>query len=121
MRLFALLLSALSLLAASVPLHVEAAAPDGASVCLNTRDIERTQVLNDRAILFHMRDGKIWRNDLRQACPMLSVSPFIEKLTSDLVCANQQFIHVTLTGDDCSLGKFTEVAPQPLDRDAGPT
>jgi hypothetical protein len=59
-----------------------------------------------------MRGGKIWRNDLRQACPMLSVSPFIEKLTTDLVCANQQFIHVTLTGDNCSLGSFTEVPPQ---------
>jgi hypothetical protein len=110
-RLLALLLSATLLLAASVPLYVQAAAPDGADVCLNLRDIERTQVLNDRAILFHMRDGRIWRNDLRQACPMLSVSPFIEKLTTDLVCANQEFIHVTLTGDNCSLGSFTEVAP----------
>jgi hypothetical protein len=102
----------MSLLAASVPLYVQAAAPDGASVCLNTRDIERTEAINDRAILFHMRNGKIWRNDLRQACPMLSVSPFVEKLTSDLICANQQFIHLTLTGNDCALGSFTEIPPQ---------
>jgi hypothetical protein len=112
MRLLALLLSAIPLLVASVPLYVQAAAPDGANVCLNTRDIEHTQVLSDRAILFHMRDGKLWRNDLRQACPMLSVSPYSEKLTSDLICANQQFIHVTLTGDDCALGSFTQIVPQ---------
>lgn len=92
----------------AVPL--QAAAPDPTKVCLNTRDIERTNVISDRSILFYMRDGKIWRNDLRSACPMLKVSPYTEKLTSDLVCANQQFIHLTLTGDDCALGDFTEVA-----------
>lgn len=98
----------LSGLSGAVPL--QAAAPDPAKVCLNTRDIERTDAVSDRSILFYMRDGKIWRNDLRAACPMLRVSSYTEKLTSDLVCANQQFIHVTLTGDDCALGDFTEVA-----------
>ena len=110
-RLFALLLSAMVLLAASVPQYTEAAAPSGANVCLNSRDVDHTQVLNDKAILFHLRDGAIWRNDLRTACPMLSVSPYSEKLTTDLICANQQFIHVALTGDDCALGTFTQVAP----------
>jgi hypothetical protein len=111
-RLLALLLSVMALLAASVTQHSEAAAPNGANVCLNPRDIERTQVLSDRVILFHMRNGAIWRNDLRTACPMLSVSSYTEKLTTNLICANQQFIHVTLTGDDCVLGGFTQVGPQ---------
>jgi hypothetical protein len=100
------------LLAAPSPLPLQAAAPDGASVCLNVHDIERTEIPNDRSILFHMRDGKVWRNDLRTACPMLKVSPYTEKLTSDLICANQQFIHLTITGDECALGNFTQVAPQ---------
>jgi hypothetical protein len=111
-RLFALLLPVMMLLVVSVPQSTGAAAQNGATVCLSPRDIERTQVLSDRAILFHMRDGAIWRNDLRTACPMLSVSPYTEKLTTDLICANQQFIHVTLTGDNCALGSFTQVAPQ---------
>lgn len=110
-RLLAVLLSAMMLLAASVPQYTEAAAPNGANVCLNSHDVDHTQVISDRAILFHMRDGTIWRNDLRTACPMLSVSPYTEKLTTDLICANQQFIHVALTGDDCELGSFTQVAP----------
>ena len=111
MRLLAVLLFAMTLLAASVPQYTEAAPPNGANVCLNSRDVDHTQVVSDRAILFHMRDGAVWRNDLRTACPMLSVSPYSEKLTTDLICANQQFIHVALTGDDCALGNFTQVTP----------
>jgi hypothetical protein len=42
---------------------------------------------------------------------MLKVSPYTDKLTGDLVCANQQFIHLTITGD-CALGNFRQVAPQ---------
>ena len=104
--------AAILLLAASTPVQLQAVALDGASVCLNLRDVERTEIPNDRSILFYMRDGKIWRNDLRTACPMLKVSPYTEKLTSDLICANQQFIHLTLTGDDCALGNFTQIAPE---------
>ena len=94
----------------SVPL--QAATSDPGSVCLNVREIQRTEILSDRSILFHMRDGKVWRNDLRTACPMLKVSPYTENLTGDLVCSNQQFIHLTLTADDCALGGFTQVTPQ---------
>lgn len=110
-RLFAAVLSAMVLLAASEPQYTEAAAPNGANVCLNSHDVDHTQIISDRAILFHMRDGAIWRNDLRTACPMLSVSPYSEKLITDLICANRQFIHVALTGDDCALGNFSQVAP----------
>jgi len=100
-------------LAASAPVDVPAAAPHPASVCLNVRDIQRTEVPDDRTILFHMRDGKVWSNRLKAVCPMLKVSPFTQVLHSgDLVCSNQQFIHVTLTGDDCVLGEFTPVTAQ---------
>lgn len=99
------------LCAVSAAVPLQAAAPDPGSVCLKTEDIERTEIVSDKSILFHMRDGKIWRNDLRIACPMLKVSPYTEKLTTGLVCANQQFIHLALTGNDCALGNFTEIAP----------
>lgn len=101
----------LLLLTAPIPDSLAAAVPSGADVCLNTRDIARTHILNDKTILFHMRDGKVWRNDLRTACPMLTTSPYTERLTTDLICANQQSIHLTLTGDDCALGSFTRVVP----------
>src|SRR5256885_13606905 len=101
------------LLAASAPVDVPAASSRPAGVCLNVRDIQRTETPHDRTIIFHMRDGKVWSNRLKTVCPMLKVSPFTQVLHSgDLVCSNQQFIHVTLTGDDCVLGEFTPVTVQ---------
>ena len=100
------------LLAASADSQPAAPQQRSANVCLNVRDIQRTETPDDQTILFHMRDGKIWRNRLKMACPMLKVSPFTEKLTTDLICANQQFIHVALTGNDCALGDFTPLAEQ---------
>ena len=100
-------------LAASAPVDVPAAAPRPAGVCLNVRDIQRTETPDDRTIIFHMRDGKVWSNRLKAVCPMLTVSPYTQVLRSgDLVCSNQQFIHLTLTGDDCVLGEFTPVTAQ---------
>ena len=98
---------------ASVPAYAQAVATRPANVCLNVRDIQRTETPDDRTIIFHMRNGKVWTNRLRTVCPMLKVSPFAQVLHSgDLVCSNQQFIHVMLTGDDCVLGEFTPLTEQ---------
>jgi len=91
----------------AAPAQIQAAAPHPGNVCLNVRDIQRTEVPNDRTIVFHMRDGTIWRNTLKTVCPMLKISPFTEVLTTDMICANQQIIHVALTGNSCVLGNFT--------------
>lgn len=100
------------LLASPAPAAAQSAAPAPATVCLNVNDIQRTEVPDDQTILFHMHDGKVWRNRLKTVCPMLKVSPYSQRLVGDLVCSNQQFIHVTLTGNDCVLGEFTPVAVQ---------
>ena len=97
-------------LAASAPADVPAPQASS-SVCINARNIQRTEVQDDRTILFHMRDGKVWQNRLRQICPMLTTSPWTQVLHNDQVCSNQQFIRVTRTGDTCSLGAFTLVSP----------
>ena len=82
-------------------------------VCLNVSNIQRTETPDDRTIIFHMRGGKVWRNDLKTVCPMLKTSPFTQVLRAgDLMCANQQTIRVTLTGSDCQLGDFTPVEPK---------
>jgi len=100
------------LFAAATPAMAQPAASRPANVCINARDIDHTETPDDKTILFHMRGGKIWRNTLKTVCPMLKVSPFTEVLHSgDLVCANQQFIKLSLTGDQCVLGDFTPVAP----------
>jgi hypothetical protein len=83
-----------------------------ASVCLNTRDIQRTEPKDDRTIDFYMRDGKVWRNTLRQICPMLKTSAYTQVLQNDQVCSNAQFIHVFQTGNTCTLGDFTRVDTQ---------
>jgi hypothetical protein len=113
MNLTTLFAVAALLAVSSAPAQAQAAATRPANVCLNVRDIQRTETPDDRTVLFHMRDGKVWRNTLKTACPMLKVSPFTQVLHGgDLVCSNQQFIHVTLTGDDCVLGEFTPLAAE---------
>lgn len=110
MKLVAPLAGAAFVLASSVDLvGAQAPASSPASVCLNARNIQRTEVQDDRTILFHMRDGKVWQNRLRRVCPMLKTSPYTQILHNDQVCSNQQFIHVTQTGDTCALGDFTPV------------
>ena len=90
------------------PAVAQAPASNPGRVCLNLRDIQRTETPDDRTIVFHMRDGKIWRNTLRQNCPMLRTSPYTQVIHGgDMVCANQQFIHVMQTGNTCTLGEFT--------------
>ena len=96
-------------LAVSAPAEVPAP-PAQSSLCISARNIQRTEVQDDRTIIFHMRDGKVFENRLRQICPMLKTSPYTQVLHSDQVCANQQFIHVTQTGDTCALGDFTLVS-----------
>ena len=96
-------------LAASAPADLSAP-PAQSSVCISARNIQRTEVQDDRTILFHMRDGKVLQNRLRQVCPMLKTSPYTQVLHSDQICANQQFIHVTQTGNTCALGDFTLVS-----------
>ena len=91
----------------AAPSQMQAAGPEASHVCLNVRDIQRTEVPNDRTIVFRMRDGAVWRNTLKTVCPMLKISPFTEVLTNDMICANQQIIHVALTGNSCVLGDFT--------------
>lgn len=81
------------------------------SVCLRTLDISSTTTPNDKTILFHMRDGKIWRNDLRGTCSGISFNGFAYDVTPpDQICGNMQIIRVLKTHAVCSLGPFTEVS-----------
>jgi hypothetical protein len=105
--------SAALVLSTSADVEAQAPAASSAPACISARNIQRTEVQDDRTIIFHMRDGARWVNRLRQICPMLKTSPWSQVLHSgDMVCANQQFIHVLQTGDTCALGQFT-AAPTP--------
>ena len=95
-------------LSTSVP--VSAQAP-GENVCLNVTEIYTTQATDMRTIVYRMRNGDVWRNDLAFACPDLlnfSAGGYSQTLHTDWVCANKHTI-TTQTGSVCRLGRFTRV------------
>lgn len=107
-----LLLAAAAMVAGIVSsVHAEDAKP--APRCLRTIDIQNTTTPNDRTILFHMVNGKVYRNDLRNACSGLTFNGFAYDVTPpNEICGNLQIIHVLRTHATCALGAFTEV-PSP--------
>jgi len=62
-------------------------------------------------VLFYMRDGTIWQNDLAYPCPDLANhnSGFSMTVHGQRVCNNQQSITVVLTVMVCRLGVFHRV------------
>lgn len=97
-----------AMLSTSAP--VSAQAP-GASVCLNVTEILTTQPTDMRTIVYRMRNGDVWRNDLAYACPDLvnfSAGGYTQKLHTGWLCANHATI-TTQTGSVCRLGRFTRV------------
>ncbi|HEY2034538.1 MAG TPA: hypothetical protein VGH02_12705 [Rhizomicrobium sp.] len=86
------------------------------SVCLRSMDISNTTTPDDKTILFHMRGGKVYRNDLRGTCSGLRFYGFEYTATPpDDICGNMQIIRVLKTHAVCSLGPFTEVPKAPPD------
>jgi hypothetical protein len=85
------------------------------TVCLQTIRIDHTSVKDSRTILFHMKDGKVWQNSLKNACPSLNFHGFIMNIRggADDVCSNQQSIKVIDSGEVCMMGDFTPYSPAP--------
>jgi hypothetical protein len=82
-----------------------------ATICISTRDIVDSQPQDDgKAILFKMRDGSTWRNDLQGACPDLKFDGFAWTIRDpdEQVCEHQQSLRVLRSGQICVLGKFTQ-------------
>jgi hypothetical protein len=82
-----------------------------ANVCLQTIDIDTTTVPDANTILFHMKDGRIWKNTLVNACPELGFNGFeYVSRPSGEICGNLQSIRVIHSGAVCLLGPFTAYA-----------
>jgi hypothetical protein len=84
--------------------------PKPKSVCLNAGDIDHYSYPDDQTILFHMRGGKvrIWRNDLKRACPGLKFEQAIAlEIRGGTICSNMQMIYVMHRWTPCMLGEFT--------------
>jgi len=106
----ALLCGSALVIALSTAVPVQAQAP-GRNVCLNVTEIKITQPKDIRTIVYTMRNGDVWRNDLATPCPDLiyrSAGAYTQKTHTDWICANSQQI-TTQTGQVCRLGEFTRV------------
>lgn len=89
--------------------------------CISTRNIVSTRTQRDgRAMLFRMRDGSVWRNDLRTPCTGLRFNGFAWTVRdpAGMVCENTQSLRVLRTGQVCMLGRFTQVTPSRRERRA---
>lgn len=84
------------------------AAGKRAPVCLIASQVASTSVVSDQVVLFHMSNGMVWRNTLRQACPSLKFeNGFSEEIRGGEICAKMQMIRVLRRGTPCFLGDFT--------------
>jgi hypothetical protein len=94
---------------------VAAGAPaNAANICISTRDVLDTQPQDDgKAIIFRMRNGAVWRNDLQGACPDLRFDGFAWTIRNpdQTVCEHMQSLRVLRSGQICVLGKFTQITP----------
>jgi hypothetical protein len=87
-------------------------APSGNGVCLATAQIDHTDIVNDSAIVFFMKDGKAYMNTMRIPCSSLKMEDGFAYMTDAAeVCSNSQTIRVLRSGNFCELGQFTPFTP----------
>ena len=105
----ALLASSALVLSAAIP--VQAQNTQGGNICLNVTEIRSSQAVDNQTIVYRMKDGKVWRNNLATPCPDLvsqAAGAYSQELHTDYLCANTQQITVQ-SGMVCRLGEFTRV------------
>lgn len=80
-----------------------------APVCLQSTRIDHTHVQDAQTILFYMKNGDIYANALKNACPGLHFHGFVMNIRggNDTICSNQQSITVLETHEVCMMGAFT--------------
>ena len=83
--------------------------------CVPLRMIERTKIVDDSTILFEMKSGKVYRNNLRQSCNGLKRGDrFAYKTSSSQLCSMDIITVVRsmgIAGPSCGLGDFVPVTP----------
>lgn len=89
---------------------------DGARSCISLRTIRRTEIIDDRNILFHMRGSTVYHNILPRQCGGLArENRFSYKTTIGRLCS-LDLITVLYSdpfglreGNSCQLGMFHEI------------
>lgn len=84
--------------------------PEGRQVCLQAQFIDHTKVVNPRTVLFYMRGGKVWQNNLKTPCNGLTFHGFTVVGHETEICAGQGITVIT-THEACALGGFVAYTP----------
>lgn len=80
--------------------------------CISSRDIQDTDAVTDRVVLFHMRGNRVYRNDLPYSCPRLSRpgTAFAHRSTTNQLCSIDTIqVFDPISGfafGGCQLGEF---------------
>ena len=100
----------------------ESAEPSAVRQCLNQPTIRRTKVLNDRNIVFVMRDDTIYNNQLPRQCPSLRRNSLVNYgVAQSRLCAGTSFAVLWKVGNDyvqgavCQLGQFLPITAAELE------
>jgi hypothetical protein len=99
--------------------EVSPAAPKSVS-CINLRDIDSTDVQDDKTIIFKMHGRKYYKNDLGSRCNGLGFAKAFSMKTQSSQLCSIDIIRVLNNyggelqeGAGCGLGKFVEYTPPP--------
>lgn len=88
-------------------------------ICLDAGNIDHLSYPDDKTIVFHMRGGKAWRNDLKRTCPGLKFEQAIAyEIRGGSICGNMQVVYVMRRWTPCMLGAFTAIPPKDAVKDA---
>ena len=101
----------------STPAAAESAKP-ATTDCIDLIRIDRSEVVDDQTILFHMKGGKVWKNTLPYKCPRLGFEKaFSHKTSINRLCSIDTITVLDTTarlpGASCGLGKFEAYTPPP--------
>jgi hypothetical protein len=94
-------------------------APANKTDCIDLVRIDRSEVIDDQTIRFHMKGGRIWENKLPFKCPQLGFEKSFSYATSISKLCSVDTIRVFISGAagpngaTCGLGDFTAYTPPP--------
>jgi hypothetical protein len=120
----AVMASLLAVLVAVAGLSRESTAQDGgqpgeARNCVDLMRIDRTEVVDNDTVLFYMRNGTVFRNELRHSCPTLGFEErFMYRTTLtqlcdiDVITVLQDVGFGFMPTASCGLGKFEPIDEQ---------
>lgn len=81
------------------------------SSCITVSQIQRSEVLDDSTILFHMRNGRIKKATLAFGCPSLKFyDSFSYRVYSNRLCARTDVI-VSRGGAHCPIADISDYEP----------